>query len=84
MSELFKGDNYKDITNIRTDSLGTKLSFVNHPNKKYKLNPVIIVVEGFYEWKQENNIKLPHLITNKHFNSDKAESANIMLIAGIE
>ena len=66
-----KKKDYKPLINARLETIDEKFSF----KKLIKLKRCIVVADGFYEWKKEENNKTPYYFLR--------EDKKIMYIAGI-
>lgn len=70
VTDWSKERSYK-LINVRTETLLNRKTFYN----QFKLHRCLIPVDGFYEWKQVEDRKIPYYITRK----DK----ELLLLAGL-
>ena len=51
-----KKKDFRPLINARIETINEKISF----KKLIKIQRCVVVADGFYEWKRENKIKIPH------------------------
>ena len=56
-----KNKDFKALINARLETIDEKVSF----KKLIKLNRCVVVADGFYEWKRNENEKIPHYFLRK-------------------
>ena len=61
----------KPLINARLETLGEKITFKN----LIKSNRCLVVADGYYEWKRQKSVKVPHYFTR--------EDDRLMFFAGI-
>ncbi len=64
-------DNKTILTNARAESIASKASF----KEAFVERRCLVLANGFYEWKKENNKKIPHYITSS--------SLPLLMFAGV-
>ena len=56
-----KRKDFRPLINARIETINEKISF----KKLIKIQRCVVVADGFYEWKRENKIKIPHFFFRK-------------------
>ena len=56
-----KKKDFRPLINARIETINEKISF----KKLIKIQRCVVVADGFYEWKRENKIKIPHFFFRK-------------------